>query len=225
MQISEEQGKVLLDIARRSIAEALRGNFAQPTPASDDPLLNMPCGCFVSLHERNTHRLRGCIGRLQTSDPLIKTIHETAQSSLQDPRFRYDPITADELSRLELEISILSPLAPADSPLDFDPLNDGIYLICNGRSGTFLPQVARQTGWGREQLLARLCTEKMGLPPEAWREPAAKLLKYQASIIGPVPFAQLAGGVAAATPASPPAASTAPAATASIFGPNQVMKL
>jgi AmmeMemoRadiSam system protein A len=190
MEISPEIQAKILEAARTGIREALRGNTRYTIPAASDPALNAPCGCFVSLHDHATHRLRGCIGRLQTPDPLIKSLHETAHSCTQDPRFVQNPVRAEELPRLDLEVSILSPLVEAANPLDFDPPNDGIYLIVGGRTGTFLPQVARQTGWTREQLLARLCQEKMGLPPNAWQQPDAKLLKYKAIVIGPVPFVQ-----------------------------------
>ena len=56
------------------------------------------------------------------------------------------------------------------------------------RTGTFLPQVARETGWTREQLLAQLCTEKMGLSSVAWQGPDARLLTYRTVICGPAPF-------------------------------------
>ena len=220
MELSEEQRATLLDTARRAIVEWLRGNFGYAVPPTEDPVLNMPCGCFVTLHERRTHRLRGCIGRLQTADPLLKTVHETAQSALQDPRFRYEPVTAEELPRLDIEISVLSPLTAAQGPLDFDPLNDGIYLLCNGRAGTFLPQVARETGWGREQLLSRLCTEKMGLAADAWRSADAKLLTYRAVIVGPVPFVH-AARTAPATVAPAPQ----PDSSGGFFGPNQEFKI
>jgi AmmeMemoRadiSam system protein A len=188
MEIGLDHQRALLHAARTAIRETLRGSGQLIIPLTDDPILSMPAGCFVSLHEEATHRLRGCIGRLQTSDPLIKTIYETAVNCLQDPRFRSNPVTLLELTRLTLEISVLSPMQAAAHPLDFDPPNHGIYLMCNGRTGTFLPQVARQTGWTREQLLARLCTEKMGLAAEAWQGPGVKLLKYSALVIGPVPF-------------------------------------
>src|SRR6185436_6980523 len=180
--------RLLLDIARTSIRHALRGQADQITPASNDPVLNQPAGSFVALHDAASHRLRGCVGRLDARTPLIQCIYEMSSGVLGDPRFRTNPVTLGELPRLELELSILSPMKPAPTPLDFDPLNDGIYLTCQSRSGTFLPQVGRQTGWTREQLLARLCTEKMGLPPNAWQEPSAKLLTYQALVIGPAPF-------------------------------------
>jgi AmmeMemoRadiSam system protein A len=188
MQISAAHRQLLLNAARTNIRDTLRGNGRASIPPTTDPVLTMPAGCFVTLHDRVTHRLRGCIGRLQSNDPLIKSVCETACSTLQDPRFQNNPVTLDELSRLELEISVLSPLKEAANPLDFDPPNDGIYLLCDGRAGTFLPQVAKETGWTREQLLARLCTEKMGLAPTAWQNPQAKLLKYNVVIIGPEPF-------------------------------------
>ena len=190
MDLSPAHQRLLLDIARTCIRHALRGQADQLVPASNDPVLSAPAGCFVSLHDQASHRLRGCVGRLDARTPLIRCVYEMSSGVLGDPRFRNHPVTAQELPRLELELSILSPMKPAPTPLDFDPLNDGIYLTCQSRSGTFLPQVGRQTGWSREQLLARLCTEKLGLPPNSWQDPSAKLLTYQALVIGPVPFVE-----------------------------------
>ena len=188
MDLSAAHQRMLLDLARTCIRQALRGAADQMAPASADPVFNSPAGCFVSLHDHASHRLRGCVGRLDARTPLIRCIYEMSSGVLGDPRFRGNPVTIQELPRLDLELSILTPMKPAPTPLDFDPLNDGIYLTCQARSGTFLPQVGRQTGWSREQLLARLCTEKLGLPADAWQEPSAKLLTYQALVIGPVPF-------------------------------------
>jgi AmmeMemoRadiSam system protein A len=190
MEVSLHQQTILLETARLVIRETLRGSAPPPLQATTDILLCSRAGCFVSLHERQTHRLRGCVGRLQSPDPLLKNIYESAVSVLGDQRFRTNPVTLQELTILDLELSILSPLQPAANPLDFDPLIHGIYLMFQGRAGTFLPQVARQTGWTREQLLARLCSEKMGLPATSWQDPQAKLLTYEAAIIGPVPFVE-----------------------------------
>ena len=107
---------------------------------------------------------------------------------LEDPRFRVNPVCADELPELELEITVLSPLELAANALDFELLEHGIYLHCQGATGCFLPQVARETGWSKQQLLARLCTEKMGMPADAWQSPAARLYRFTATIIGPEPF-------------------------------------
>lgn len=123
---------------------------------------------------------------------------ETAASCLQDPRFGDEPIFSSDLPWLDIELSILSPLVPASDCLAFDPINDGIYLHCQGRTGTFLPQVARQTGWSRQQLLARLCTEKLGLSATAWRDPESRLLTYKVAIIGPEPFVSTGPAVSTA---------------------------
>ena len=70
----------------------------------------------------------------------------------------------------------------------FEPLEHGIYLQLAGRTGCFLPQVARETRWTREQLLARLCTEKLGVDPRAWQAGDARLFTFSVLVLGPEPF-------------------------------------
>jgi AMMECR1 domain-containing protein len=125
---------------------------------------------------------------MDAAEPLIRAVRDAARNVLGDPRFDDRPVTYGELPDLEIEISVLSPLRPASGPLEFEPLDDGIYLVCGARAGVFLPQVARETGWSREQLLDRLCTEKIGLPPGSWRQPEAKLFLFSTMILGPVAF-------------------------------------
>jgi AmmeMemoRadiSam system protein A len=184
--LSQASRVILLDIARGALLENLASDHVRPVPPPD-PELAIPAGCFVSLHERLTHRLRGCVGRLDPQLPLWETVRHTAHDVLHDPRFKMHPVTVDDIPDLELEVSVLSPPREANSPLDFDLLNDGIYLTCAGRAGFFLPQVARETGWTREQLLDRLCTEKLGLPAESWRSEEAKLYTFQVEVVGPEP--------------------------------------
>ena len=191
MVLSPHHRRVLLDGARDTIRRSLRGEVspeAGDAAERTDPVLQQPAGCFVTLHRMHTHELRGCVGRLEAVDPLIVAVRRAAASVLHDPRFGDNPVTLEELPRLEIDISVLSPLAPAANPLDFDLLNDGIYLTWGERAGCFLPQVARETGWGKEKLLARLCMEKMGLPPDMWQDPAAKLYRFTTVIVGPEPF-------------------------------------
>lgn len=203
MTLSPQQQRALLDVARDAIRRRLT---AHPPPQDDpacsgpdaaaDPSLLQPAGCFVTLHSARTHALRGCVGRLDAADPLIDAVRRAAVSVLSDPRFADDPVRLAELPELEMDISVLSPLRPAPGPLAFDLLNEGIYLTWGeGRAGCFLPQVARETGWTREQLLARLCVEKMGLPPDAWQDPRAKLFVFSTLVIGPEPFETPAPGV------------------------------
>ena len=192
MLLSPQHRRVLLDAARATIRTALRGETppaevpkAETDPA--DPVLSQPAGCFVTLHRLDTHELRGCVGRLDAVDPLIDAVRRAAAGVLNDPRFSGDRVRLDELPRLQIDVSVLSPLRPASNPLDFDLLNDGIYLTCGGRTGCFLPQVARETGWTREQLLDRLCTEKLGLPADAWQQPGATLYAFEVEVVGPEP--------------------------------------
>jgi uncharacterized protein len=184
MDLSADSRCQLLDIARA----ALRAAVAEREPVLTSPpapeLLH-PAGCFVSLHERETHRLRGCIGRLEATGPLWQVVRETAADVLGDPRFVDQRVTVIDLPNLLIEVSVISPLVPAPSVTSFDLQNDGIYLTCAGRRGCFLPQVARETGWTREQLLDRLCAEKLGMDPRAWRGGEATLLRFTTLILGP----------------------------------------
>ena len=210
MELTADQRQTLLNVARQTIRAALRAQecaAAQGSTYFTDPVLRQPAGCFVTLHTLGEHRLRGCVGRLDSRDELIEAVRQSAHSVLQDPRFATSPVVSDELPGLELEITVIFPLRPAASCVDFDPEVDGIYLTINDRSGCFLPQVARETGWGREQLLERLCSEKLGLARTAWRDSGggARLMKFHTLIIGPEPFEPL-GEASATTPSSPLAA-------------------
>ena len=105
--MNEAQKKTLLQVARDTVEAVITGRPIA-RPESDDPQLNAPCGCFVTL--KNKGRLRGCIGQFISVIPLIELVAEMAKASATgDPRFFADPITADELEQLDIEISVLSP--------------------------------------------------------------------------------------------------------------------
>ncbi|HEY7089837.1 MAG TPA: AmmeMemoRadiSam system protein A [Tepidisphaeraceae bacterium] len=192
MHFTADQRRILLDLARHTIRTEL-GESDNGTPAPfeislDDAILNQPAGCFVTLHNLLNRRLRGCVGRLDAKDALVEAVRHSATHVLHDPRFVSFPVRRDDLPGLEIEITVIFPLRPAVDCQDFDLHNEGIYLTIQDRSGCFLPQVARDTGWSHQQLLERLCTEKLGLLASAWQEPGAKLMKFHALIIGPEPF-------------------------------------
>ncbi|MGD0463725.1 MAG: AmmeMemoRadiSam system protein A [Tepidisphaeraceae bacterium] len=187
MDISPQTQQAILLLAADVVTRRLGGD-PRPLPAFDDPVFSRPAaGCFVSLHRRDTHALRGCIGLLESGRPLREALVSAAESVLGDPRFLAQPVTRHELPDLEIEVTILGPMEKAKSPLDFEPTQRGIYLTLRGRSGLFLPQVARETGWTRQQLLSRLCTEKLGLSENAWTDPSAALHTFTADVIGPRP--------------------------------------
>lgn len=186
MDFTPTQAQLLLNHARAVIVRRLE-RLAPPPPLHDE-FAQASAGCFVTLHSLAAHRLRGCIGRIRSEHSLALTLEEMAQAALEDSRFEASPITPVELPELEVEITVLSPLEETRDPLDFDLHNHGIYLQHSGRSGCFLPQVARETGWDRQTLLQRLCTEKMGLHAGAWRERGARLHRFTTTIIGPEPL-------------------------------------
>ena len=180
--MNDVQKQILLKVARDTVEAVISG---EPTeaPQSDDPELNAPCGCFVTL--KNHSRLRGCIGQFTSDSPLIELVGQMAKASAAgDPRFLADPITAGELEQLEVEISVLSPLEKTDEPLSLRLGVDGIYIKKGRVSGCFLPQVAAETGWSKEEFLSYCCAHKAGLAPDAWQEPETEVYLFTADVFG-----------------------------------------
>ncbi|MHC4062828.1 MAG: AmmeMemoRadiSam system protein A [Planctomycetota bacterium] len=148
--MNDQQKQTLLKIARNTV-EAVVCSWPVQKPESDNPELNAPCGCFVTL--KNRGRLRGCIGQFTSEAPLIELIADMAKASATgDPRFLADPITSRELKQLDVEISVLSPLKRTDDPLSLQLGVDGIYIKRGRASGCFLPQVAPETGWSETEV-------------------------------------------------------------------------
>jgi uncharacterized protein len=183
--MNDNQKQILLKIARDTI-EAVINRRPSPKPNSDDPELNAPCGCFVTL--KNQERLRGCIGQFTSDCPLIELVAEMAKASATgDPRFFDDRITSEELEKLDIEISILSPLKRTNKPLTLRLGVDGIYIKRGYASGCFLPQVATETGWSKEEFLSYCCAHKAGLPADAWKDPKTDVFLFSAEVFG-APF-------------------------------------
>ena len=180
--MNEAQRKILLATVRDTVEAAITGRPV-PQVKSDDPQLNAHCGCFVTL--KNKDRLRGCIGQFTSESPLIELVVEMAKASAtRDPRFVSDPVTAEELEQLDIEISVLSPLKKTDDPLSLRLGIDGIYIKKGFASGCFLPQVATETGWNKEEFLAYCCSHKAGLAADAWKEPQTQVYLFDAEVFG-----------------------------------------
>jgi AmmeMemoRadiSam system protein A len=180
--MNEVQKKALLKVARDTVEAVITGSSV-PKVKSDDPQLNAACGCFVTL--KNRDQLRGCIGRFTSEKPLIELVAEMAKASATgDSRFFGDPITRRELEQLDVEISVLSPLKRTDDPLSLRLGIDGIYIKKGFASGCFLPQVATETGWTKEEFLAYCCSHKAGLSPDAWQDPDAEVYLFTADVFG-----------------------------------------
>ncbi len=180
-QLSDDQKTSLLEVARRVVEMAVKGEPVSEF-TSEDPVFNEKRGCFVTMH--NHGHLRGCIGNFQSSQGLLKTVRDMAIASTQDHRFRMNPVTVNELAEIDLEISVLSPLVKTDDPLSLELGVHGIYIIKGNNSGCFLPQVATETGWSKEEFLTRCCADKAFLSPDAWKEADTDVLLFTADVFG-----------------------------------------
>lgn len=131
--------------------------------------LQKTSGAFVTLKKHG--QLRGCIGSIRATAPLYKSVIINAvRAAHYDSRF--NPVQPDELSQLEIEVSVLSQPQPIASYKEFEVGKHGIILNKEGRGAVFLPEVAVEQGWNREQTLSHLA-KKAGLPSDAWKKGAA----------------------------------------------------
>jgi AmmeMemoRadiSam system protein B/AmmeMemoRadiSam system protein A len=180
--LTDTDKKALLAYVRETLARKLSRQTV-PVAQGLSPGVQQERGVFVTLKKRGN--LRGCIGRMIPDKPLPELVGAVAlQSALEDPRFR--PVTLDELKDLEIEISVLTPMAPVPGADHIVVGRDGVLIRKGGRSAVFLPQVAPEQGWGRAEMLEHLCL-KAGLPPGSWKE-GAKLLTFQAVVFSEADF-------------------------------------
>jgi len=179
--MDEKQKKTLLKIAREAVKAAVGGGSVSNQPVKD-AALQAKQGCFVTLKKEGL--LRGCIGRFISDVPLYKLVRDmAAASATEDPRFFTNKISSDEVDDLSIEISVLSPLKKIEDPLDFELGVHGIYVKKGPSSGCFLPQVATETGWSKEEFLSNCCSGKAMLSPDAWKEPGTEVYIFTAEII------------------------------------------
>ena len=184
-RFTEKQGQLLVKLARKSILEKLAGKSPATetdtlVPALQDERLQAHCGTFVTL--RIQGQLRGCIGNLTPTESVLDGVQRNAvNAAFHDPRF--SSLSAAELDRTEIEVSILTeplPLAYRDSRDLIQKLRvnvDGVIIRKSHASATFLPQVWEQLP-RPEDFLSHLCM-KAGLPADAWKSSELEVLTYQ----------------------------------------------
>ena len=179
--MDKQAKKILLDIARRSIVAVVKQEPMPPFPIDHSDLQGKQ-GVFVTLKTRG--QLRGCIGNFTSNIPLYQLVSEMAISSAtEDPRFEFNRIKSSELEQVEIEISVISPLKQIKNPLDFELGKHGIFIKKGFRTGCFLPQVAIETGWSKEEFLSHCCSSKAGLTPDAWKQEDVEIYTFTAEII------------------------------------------
>ncbi len=179
MEVTDEQGKALLKLARRTIAFRL-GCGEAPESGDDCRDLQQRGAVFVTLKKRG--RLRGCIGNLEPVGPLWQGVRDNAlNAAFHDSRF--PPLTAEEIDEVHLDISILGPAvlleySDADDLLArLRPGQDGVILRSGTAGATFLPQVWQQLP-NPEDFLDHLC-RKAGLSASAWRHSHPEIRIYR----------------------------------------------
>jgi AmmeMemoRadiSam system protein A len=181
--LNESQRQLLLRVAKQTVDAAVNRRPVPAAPKTSDPDLLAECGCFVTL--KNGEDLRGCIGDFTADKPLIEMVREMAVASCRhDTRFSHNPVRPGELPKLDIEISVLSPMQKTDNPRGLQLGKHGIYITSGYRSGCFLPQVATETGWSVEEFLNYCCVHKAGLPEFAWEEEGVDVYLFTAEVFG-----------------------------------------
>lgn len=174
--------KTLLTFARKTLSRIFSTDTV-PLARNFSPALQQPRGAFVTLKKKG--ELRGCIGRIIGDEPLGKIVGTMAiQAAFNDARF--NPLTADELKDIEIEISVLTPIKPVAGAADVIVGQDGVLFNKEGHNAVFLPQVATEQRWNREELLANLC-RKAGLEKECWKK-NVQLSTFQAVVFSESEF-------------------------------------
>jgi AmmeMemoRadiSam system protein A len=184
MSLNEPDRQQLLDLAKNSIRQGLQTGRPLKINLDDyPPEWTEPRATFVTL--QINHQLRGCIGMLEAVRPLAEDIVENAFSAaFKDPRF--PPLEAQELDKLEIHLSILTPAEPLSFSTEQDllaqlqPGIDGLILEEGRKRGTFLPSVWESLPEPGQFL--RHLKQKAGLPPDYWSD-NIRVYRYQTEII------------------------------------------
>lgn len=174
-----EEQQSLLKIARQTIEQYIsKGKIPEFSPLTER--LKEKRGVFVTLHKKG--ELRGCIGYVEPIKPLYLATRDMAISAAtEDPRF--PPVRIEELPAIDIEITVLSPLARITDPKMIEVGKHGLVIRKGFHSGLLLPQVPVEQGWNREEFLTGVCW-KAGLPPDAWKEPDAELYVFTGQVFG-----------------------------------------
>ena len=179
MSFTKEETEQLFKIARNSIATMLNEHRRLVlNPSEILPGLKKNMGAFVTL--RINGKLRGCIGRFVSSDPLYEVVNQMAiASAFEDTRFL--PLTKDEFNKVEIEISVIGPLKKINNISEIVLGRHGVYIKKDFRSGTMLPQVATENKWTVEEFLGYTSREKAGLGWDGWKD--AEIYVYETVVL------------------------------------------
>ncbi len=174
IDLSDELKNKMLKIVRESITEFLKTGKIRKIDEKED-IFKEKYGLFVTLKIHG--ELRGCIGVTEPIYTLNEALPQIACSSaFNDPRF--PPVSEKELKDINIEISILSKPERVKSVDEIQMGKHGVIVRKGGRGGLFLPQVAEETGWSKQEFLSNLCMHKAGLSPDAWKDKNTELYVF-----------------------------------------------
>lgn len=187
-QLSLEEGKLLVKLARKAVEDYLKTGKQISTPNDIPKKFLQPCGVFVTINSigKGEKELRGCIGYPYPTTPLAQAVIESAISSAtQDPRFY--PLSLSELDHVVFEVSVLTPpklievAKTSEYPSRIKVGEDGLIVERGMFKGLLLPQVPVEWEWNEEEFLCQCCI-KAGLPPDNWLLKDTKIYKFQAIV-------------------------------------------
>ncbi|HKS71749.1 MAG TPA: AmmeMemoRadiSam system protein A [Terriglobales bacterium] len=176
MEFSAEERAFLLRIAHQSIESAAQGRGFTMDPPS--PHLAELRGVFTTVYLDK--ELRGCVGYPLAIAALYRAVAETAKAAAFED-LRFPPLQTDEIPRLEISLSVLSPLSPI-RPEEVEIGRHGLVISQGNHRGLLLPQVPVEHGWDRITFLEQTC-KKAGLPKDAWQHGAA-IEAFTAEVFG-----------------------------------------
>lgn len=180
VELTESQGRWAVSFARRVVKSVVTTGDPPPKPTDVDPVFEIDRGAFVTL--RTNGQLRGCIGRPTPEQSAIEAIRGAAvDAATNDPRF--PPVSKSELSKITVEVSILTPPEEMTSvePDAVTVGRDGLIVQRKDRSGLLLPQVPVDQSWDAETFLRQTC-KKAGLQGDCWRQPETTVLRFRAQV-------------------------------------------
>jgi len=179
--LTDEDRNTLLKLARSVITAEIIKDSSADRPEVISPAMKEKRGCFVTLHKKGI--LRGCIGTIEPVKSLISGVEDNAlNAAFRDPRF--PPAKADELTDIDIEISVLT--VPRilewengeDLKRKLKPGVHGVILSQGWHSSTFLPQVWEQLP-DTQLFLEHLC-QKGGMKKTCWMDKETVVKVYEA---------------------------------------------
>lgn len=182
MNLTVEDGKILIKLARDSISSKLNNRKIQIEPEVKSRF-SENAGAFVTLTADCD--LRGCIGFTEALFPLWETVEKAAAAAaLEDPRF--PPVAKEEFKTIKIEVSVLTkPELLKGKPGEYEKQIEigkhGLIVESGYAKGLLLPQVFTEYGVNASEALDMTC-QKAGIARNSWKSPQCRVYKFSAEI-------------------------------------------